>query len=491
MRGWLLAAWGLARRAAGGARRHPAMAGVLGFGVAVRVVASLGFWPAVWFDDAFEYVGVALRPEPYLVRPSGYSLLLWALGPLPGFAAVILLQHLTGPALGVAVYALLRRRFGASQGKAALFAAPVVLDAYQIFFEHTVLSDTVFTLTATLAVIVVLWEPRLSARRALVAGGLVAAAALTRSIGLALGPLVILALVLRRDSFRAGAALVVAAVVPLAAYAGWFASVHGRAGLTGGNGVWLWARVAPFADCRVISPPADEAVLCPGPGRRTSSPHYMWGPDSPLTRVPGHPVAYPADRMAPEIDRRARGLALHAIAAQPGDYALTVFHDLRRTFAWQVWNPEPRRPHVYNKYSWPPVEGPLPGTVRLRGGLPAREEAAVYGDGPANTRLTPPFTEVMQVYERFVFLPGTVLGVLLVAALAGGLRRRHNRAALFPALTALALITAPPVITTYDPRYQLVAVPLACIAAGALRRAPTPAATRPSQTTPTPPVPAP
>ncbi|MFD0890366.1 hypothetical protein ACFQ08_37980, partial [Streptosporangium algeriense] len=152
-------------------RRHRLLLAVLLAAVALRVLTVMGYPPVVWFEDSFDYVGVAERPQPYEVRPSGYPLLLWLLRPLHSFAAVTILQHLMGLATGVTIYALVRRRAaGARPGWAVLAAAPVLLDAYQIFFEHTVLSDVPFTFLVVTAVAVVLWTPGITPGRAATAG---------------------------------------------------------------------------------------------------------------------------------------------------------------------------------------------------------------------------------------------------------------------------------------------------------------------------------
>ncbi|MEV7908639.1 hypothetical protein, partial [Streptomyces anulatus] len=67
--------------------RHRIFGAVLVLAAALRVLA-MGGYPAVWFEDSFEYVGVAQRIQPYPVRPSGYSFLLWAMEPLHSFLAV-------------------------------------------------------------------------------------------------------------------------------------------------------------------------------------------------------------------------------------------------------------------------------------------------------------------------------------------------------------------------------------------------------------------
>ncbi|MFF0577556.1 hypothetical protein [Streptosporangium saharense] len=496
--------------------RHRLFLTVLLVAVALRVLTVMGYPPVVWFEDSFDYVGVAERPQPYAVRPSGYPLLLWLLRPLHSFAAVAILQHLMGLATGVTVYALVRRRApGARAGWAVLAAAPVLLDAYQIFFEHTVLSDVPFTFLVVTAVAVVLWSPGITPGRTATAGLLLAVATLTRSIGLVLLPLLAAHLLLTRPhpapptavhplttrpgtgrfpsarllgarlvparlltgrlstthplptarpgtgrfpsarlrpvrlladrllgthagaqtpatplrpapATRPGAralltillAVTAAVGIPLGGYAVWYGTWHGTPALNGGSGVWLWARTMPFADCRRIRPPEEEAVLCPPQpvGSRPASPYFIWSDWSPLRRVPGHPVGTRADLFQPEIDGLAGSLARRAITAQPLDYLRLVGTDLRRTLNWRRGPVPGATPVVYNRYVFPNAEGPLPDEVRIPGGS-IGEDLLSYGRERPTTRVVEPAAGVMRAYQSFGFLPGPLFGALSAVAL--------------------------------------------------------------------------
>ncbi|MFF4415083.1 hypothetical protein ACFYY8_21350 [Streptosporangium sp. NPDC001559] len=399
--------------------RHRLFLAVLLVAVALRVLTVMGYSPVVWFEDSFDYVGVAERPQPYEVRPSGYSLLLWLLRPLHSFAAVAILQHLMGLATGTAIYALVRRRAaGARTGWAVLAAAPVLLDVYQIFFEHTILSDVPFTFLVVTAVAVVLWTPGVTPGRVAAAGLLLAAAALTRSIGLVLLPLLAAYLLVARAGVRALLTALVAVAIPLGGYAAWYGAWHGTPALNGGNGVWLWARTMPFADCRRIRPPQEEAVLCPSQpvGSRPASPYFIWSDWSPLRRVPGHPVVTRADLFQPRIDALAGDLARRAVIAQPLDYLRVVGEDLRRTLSWRRGPVPGAVPVVYNRYVLPNTEGPLPDGVRIPGGG-IRADLLAYGRGRPETRVVEPAAGVMRAYQAFGFLPGPLFGVLAAGAL--------------------------------------------------------------------------
>jgi hypothetical protein len=68
-------------------------------------------------------------------------------------------------------------------------------------------------------------------------------------------------------------------------------------------------------------------------------------------------------------------------------------------------------------------------------------------------------------YQRYAFLPGTLLGVILLAALAAMIGRRRAGGAGLPWAFAVAILLVPPMIADFDLRYLVPAVPAACLAA--------------------------
>ncbi|MGW4791946.1 hypothetical protein ACWEPC_05965, partial [Nonomuraea sp. NPDC004297] len=163
------------------ARRHVWFLAVLAVGTILRVLAMLGYRPALWFPDTYTYVVTVFRPRPDLVRPAGYSMFLKLLEPLHSFGVVAAAQHLLGLATGVLVYLAARRvARRAPRWVATLAAAPVLLDAYQIELEHLLVSDTLFTFLVVAAV--ALCTTRRTGAVAAI-GLLLAAATLTRTVG--------------------------------------------------------------------------------------------------------------------------------------------------------------------------------------------------------------------------------------------------------------------------------------------------------------------
>ncbi|GII75431.1 hypothetical protein Sru01_04130 [Sphaerisporangium rufum] len=469
--------------------RHRWFAAVLAFGVAYRVVVMFGFRPAIWFPDSYTYVVTALRPSPDLVRPAGYSLFLRLLEPLHSFAAVAAVQHLLGLATGVLVYATVLRR-GGRRWAAAAAAAPVLLDAYQLQLEHLLVSDALFMFLVVAAVVIAVRRP-LTWRAAALSGVLLAGASLTRTAGLPLVAVVVAGVLARhlagvrrrpgpagRRGWRRAApagVLLLAALVPIAGYAAWFSATHHRVGLVGANGVFLYARVMSFADCGVMRPPPDLAVLCDPapPGRRPPAQFYVWSPDSPLVALPGITFTAATDRLAGRF-------AMLAVRSQPDGYLGTALAELSRTFTWG--RPVYPDQETYDLYEFPaaPPRQDLREPARLGAELAER-----YERGPIGLRVVEPYAGWARAYQDVARLPGAVLlAVLLAAPAAAAWRRRRAPGPgapwVPPWAVAAALLAVPAATAEFDYRYVLPAVPLACLAAALAAVRPARSATPPT-----------
>ncbi|WP_239126932.1 hypothetical protein [Planobispora siamensis] len=478
-------------------REHRWFLAVLGVGAFLRLVAMLGYRPAIWFPDSYTYVVTALKPRPDLVRPAGYSMLLRLLEPLHSFAAVALVQHLLGLLAGVLVY-LTARRLGAPGWAATAAPVPVLLDAYQIQLEHLLVSDVLFT-ALVLGAVCLAVSPRLEGRsRAAVAaaagiGLLLAAATLTRTVGLPLIVLFAVWLLYRaRGRVLAAGVMLAAAMLPVLGYGAWFYATYERTGIVGANGVFLYSKTMTFADCAVMNPPADVAVLCDPrpPEQRPPAQEYIWSADSPLVKLPGITFTEESDTLAGRF-------ASLAIWSQPLDYAGSVLSELARTFRWD--RPVYPDAEIYGYYRFPAQPPPPPGRYPATVGA---EFAHRYEQGPIATVIVEPYAGLLRIYQDMIRLPGTVLLVILMAppVLAGvrrwgGRRARRERRAgegvrrwraggdgaegtagpaawVMPWATAVALLVMPPAVAQFDYRYVLPAVPVACLAlALAIRRA--------------------
>ncbi|MEV4115001.1 glycosyltransferase family 39 protein [Nonomuraea sp. NPDC049695] len=428
-------------------RAHGLFGCVLVLAAALRVLVMLGYDTArLYWYDSFTYLDTAAHMRPQgAFHPAGYSWFLWALRPFHSVELVVGVQHVMGLATGAMIYLLLRRRSLPGWG-AALAAAPVLFDPAFVRLEHAVLSDTQVIFLIVAALLVLLLRPEASTRAAAVAGVLLALAGLTRTATVPLIGLAALYLLARRVSWRQALALAVAGTLPLLAYAGWYAQHHGRFALSGSDGVALWARTMTFADCSIIKPPPEQAVLCPNGTVLDAASEYVWDPRASLNRLPGDRFAH---------NDLARSFALRAIAAQPLDYLREVVRDTSLAFTWEpVAHPKRMTPSTaFSRGTWPLPSGyPLIDQVRND-----------YDPDIRGMRSVEPFASVLAAYPYPWFLHGTLFGVLLLAGGVGAVVRRRPVA--LPWSFAMFLLVAPVAALDFDHRYVLPAIPVACVAA--------------------------
>ena len=426
-------------------RRHWLFGLVLACAVALRVLAMLAFRPIMWFGgDSASYLATGLRLIPDPSRVGGYGFMLWVLRPLHSLALVAAVQHLMGMVIGVLIY-LLARRHGLPAWVATLAAVPVLFDAYELQLEADAVPDIPFGLLVMIALYLLLRSPGERRPACVVpAAFLLGVSAILWPVGLALLAIllaVLLAgLVIRRAGVLAVAAAILAGAVPVAGYAAWFDLHEHQFSLTRSDGVFLWARTMSFANCAVIRPPADERTLCPPSGRegaqRIASSLYIWSGASPLLRMPG-------GRFSARTNALALDFALRAIAAQPGGYATAVGHDFALSFAWN----RPVHPDagIVDRYQFSDATTAwVPATMRTPGGGTVAGDQAAYDAGPpAPTRAVQPFASWLVSYQRYAYLRGTLLGVILFGSLVVMIVRRRALGGL-PWAFAVTILLVPP-----------------------------------------------
>jgi len=443
---------------AAGARRHWLFGLALAGGVALRVLAMLAFRPVMWFGgDSASYLATGLRLIPDPSRVGGYGFLLWALRPLRSFAVLAAVQHLMGLAIGVIIYRLARRH-RLPAWAATLAAIPVLFDAYELQLETDTVPDVSFCLMIFVALYLLLRSPG-ERRPAATAGAAFAlgVSAILWPVGLALLAVLLVALLVRRVGVTAFVAAVIAGAVPVAGYAGWFDLHEHQFTLTRSDGVFLWSRTMSFADCAVIRPPLDERFLCPPAGPRLAASLYIWDGNSPLLREPG-------GRFSARTNSLALNFALRAIAAQPGGYLTAVGHDFLLSFYWD----RPVHPDagIVDRYQFGFASTAwVPATMRTPGGGTVAGDQAAYAGSPSPTRAVEPFASWLVSYQRYAYLRGTLLGVLLLAAAGGLIARRRAFPGGLPLAFAVTILLVPPLIADFDLRYLVPAVPAACLAA--------------------------
>lgn len=427
--------------------------------VLLRLDAELGYRWQAWFNDSFQYVQntVTLNLDP--TRVSGYSLWLKIFQVFHTFAIITILQHLMALAIAVMIYALARHRFGAPAWLATLATVPVLYDGFEIQLEHLILSDIPFLFVLVLAVTLLLWDPVPSMRRCVFVGLLLGIGEVLRSVGLPLLAVFAVYMIIRRISWTRVAAAIVVCLLPVFAYAGAFEIQHGQFAMTDSTGVFLYSRVMTFADCTTMKVPADELFLCSTvpPAKRPIAQAYIWTSQSPLNRMA-------PSKFSPGPNQLAEKFAIQAIKAQPLDYAKAVFDDTWRAFAWKrTMFPQAA---TYDEYLFGYRSMHIP--IWDRGPLgPYDSYAAAYVHGDPLTHVVAPFADIIRGYQRYVWLPGTVYGLILLAGLGGMVLawRRLGGEALLPWTISLALVVIPAATAEFDYRYVLVAVPFACLAA--------------------------
>ncbi|WP_236003833.1 hypothetical protein [Nonomuraea antri] len=460
--------------------RHRVFAAAFAAGAVLRLFAMLGYGPAMWFNDSYEYVSVALHPRPHPIRPDGYGFWLLLLKPFHSFTLVVLTQHLMGLATAALIYALLRKKFALPKWGATLAAAPVLFDAYQIQLEQLVMSDTMFTLLVVGVITLVLWKQEMSWKVGAVVGFLLALTWLTRSIGLPILMLVVVYLVIKRTGWRPIVAMVVTCAIPVSAYMGWFSTNFGKFAMTNSDGLILYMRTAIFADCAKmkIDPYKDVelALLCikePVHERKAFAQWYLWGQGGGGEGTGEVLHRWGTGKKFDEItNEAASAFAMRAITSQPGDYLGVVVRDFFRAFHWG----RPRFPDepTFLMYEFKPYydvddagqNKRLPKWPAFGGGR-TDTDAFAYEQGPPETRIVEPWASIMSVYQDIFFLRGILLGVIMLIGLYGVVRRwrEFGGPALLPWLGAVGLLLAPAATAEFDYRYVLPAVPLACVAA--------------------------
>lgn len=443
--------WGLIRR-------HRLFAAVLAGAAVLRAVVMLGYPPAMWFNDSYSYVYDAIHTFTATNHPSGYSAFLLLLLPFHSFTLVAAVQHLMGLALGAGIYAVARRR-GLPAWGAALAAVPVLYDAYQVQLEQQVMSDALFMLLVTGAVVLLAWRDRVSLPVALAAGAALGCAMLVRSAGLPLLAVAALCLLIRgglpilRTGWRPAAALLAAGAVPVAGYLFVYHLQHGQYAVTESDGTFLYGRVQTFADCRVIQPPPPLARLCDPrpPSQRTIAVEYIWRTSDPLWKLG-------SGLWTPKVNGLAERFAVRAIAAQPLAYAQAVAGDTWRAFGWTHDIGYDRRTELLYLFSDPPPQIPNWGY------WPALH---AFQPGLSQPRAVQPFAGFLGLYQRAVYLRGTLLGLILLAGLAGVAARwrRWGGDVLLPWAVAVVLLVLPVATSGFSYRYLIAVVPPACLAA--------------------------
>ncbi len=254
-------------------RRHWVFCLVLAGGLMLRALAQIAYEPALLFIDSKKYIfGTDYVNTIWgSFDPLGYSLLVirpvLIFGGNLAFVAVV--QHGLGIAMAGALYALMVRR-GAWRWLAALAVAPVLLDAYQLNAEQTIMPDVLFETLLVAGVVLLLWQPRPGLFLVILGGLALGSSAPVRQVGEALIAPALIYVVLAARGWRTkvlhGAVMTFCFALPVLGYMSYSAVVmHYGFELSNMGNAYLYGRAAHAADCAALTIPARERPLCPSP----------------------------------------------------------------------------------------------------------------------------------------------------------------------------------------------------------------------------------
>jgi hypothetical protein len=468
-RAWLREAPGSALRLA---RRHWVATALLAAGLALRVLTQISFSPALLYIDSVKYLYGAW---PY-ADPLGYDVPLKLMLGIGNLATLAALQHLLGLGMAVTIYLVLIRR-GVPRWLAALAMGPVLLDAYQLQMEATIMPDVWFEALIVAGLAVLLWRPRLTVRICLLAGIVLGVSATFKQVGeILIVPLVIFALA-SGGGWRQMAAKTVAAAVafimPIFLYMSGSLYVTGHFWLSRNGAHAAYGRMAALADCTTLKIPSYERPLCPTPAEQRLGPDWLdHALASPLRnyRLRNAPdglnraqvindfiksiaVQQPT-RVVGRISSDAVKLFSVSRSTRPGDTPISrwQFHTSYPTFAPTI---EVRQGSIIFALKIAAAGGPMI----------YRKLDAAYG---GNAHVWKPGAAFLRRYQLYGgYTPGPLLLLAVLAGLAGALtifRRRASAAQRQLALGALGFFVTGVVVLImsdlfeFSWRYQLPAL---------------------------------
>jgi hypothetical protein len=255
-------------------RRHWIASGLLAAGLVLRVLAQFAYRPALFYIDSVKYLYNSDGNDP-----EGYKLPLRAILLVANFNAVIAFQHLLGLAMAVVLYVVLLRR-GAPRWLAALAIAPVLLDAYQLQNEQTIMPGTLFEALIVAGIAVLLWRPGISWRRLIAAGVILGTSATVAQVGeaLILPAAIFVVAAVGGGWWRAigkAAVLCAACALPILAYCTGSYLLTGNFFLSHSGVTSLYGRTAAAVDCATINLTTAERRICPNAAQEAKGSDWL------------------------------------------------------------------------------------------------------------------------------------------------------------------------------------------------------------------------
>jgi len=432
-------------------RRHWLAAALLAAGLALRVLAQLAYRPALFYIDT-RYLYNADGMDPV-----GYKGPLRAILQLANFDTVVAVQHLLGLAIAVVIYLLLRR--GTPRWLAALAIAPILLDAYQLQTEQSIMPGTWFEALIVAGLAILLWQPKASWRRAVAAGVVLGISATVAQVGEVLVLPAVIYLPVAGGGWRPAvgkaAALCAAFALPILVYCTGSYVLTGDFFLSHSGVTSFYGRMAAAADCATIRLPSAEWGMCPTKTQQARGPDWLeYGDGSPIR-------PYYSDLPRAETDRLISDFNRRVLTQQPLRVLGAYSRDVLKPFAmtrttspgdtpisrWQFQTTFP----YYPPYATMQIVKTAIG--RFGGGIPA-----VWRPGAV----------LLRSYQLGGgYTPGPLLVVFTLASLAGSavaLRKRADPGTRQLALACLLFFTSAAALVLasdlfeFSWRYQLLAL---------------------------------
>src|SRR5215472_5699055 len=422
-----------AQLAAAALRRHWLAAVLLAAGLALRVLAQISYRPVLFYIDTTRY----LYNDAPGMDPLGYKGALRAILAVANFNTVAAVQHLLGLAMAAGLYVLLLRR-GCPRWLAALTMAPLLLDAYQIQIEQTLMPDTWFEALVVAGLAILLWRPTPGWRTAAAGGVVLGSSAIFAQVGEALlVPAVIFLLAAgggwRRALGRA-ATVCVAFAVPILAYSTVNYLAAGNFFLSHTGVTSMYGRMAAAADCATLRLPQAERGMCPTRAQQAKGPDSLeYDQDSPIRPYYNGLERDRVDSLITDFNHRV-------LAQQPLRVLHAYLRDVVRPFALtrdgspgvtaiSRWQFQPSYPYFPPHASRQVIDSSVD---RYGGGRPA-----VWAPGAT-------FLRGFQLHGGYT--PGPLFALCVLAGLIGSagllLRGRAGRAVREPALACLLMSTS-------------------------------------------------
>jgi hypothetical protein len=435
-------------------RRHWLASALLAAGLALRVLTQLTYRPALFYIDTTRYLyNVAQGMDPV-----GYKGPLRAIVAVANFDALAAVQHLLGLGIAIVIYLVLLRR-GTPRWLAALAMAPVLLDAYQLQIEQTVMPDVWFEALIVAGLAVLLWRNETSWRRAAVAGLVLGTSATIAQVGEALILPAVIYLLAAGGGWRRAvgkvAAVCVAFALPILAYETTSYLLAGDFFLSHTGVTSLYGRLASAADCATLRLPPAERGLCPTAAQQAMGPDWLeYSTASPVAPYYANLPRAQTDSLLSDFNHRVLAQQPQRVAGAYTRDVLKLFMLTRTTGAGDTpisrWQFQTAFPYFNPHASRQVVDT---ATATFGGGKPG-----VWRPG----------AEFLRTYQLDGgYTPGPLFAVLVLASVAGSaalLRRRARPGTRQLALACLLMFTSAAAVLgvsdffEFSWRYQLPAL---------------------------------